>query len=106
MAYIFSGLVVVAILLWLVRKYAVKHPIVKKLLGKFATLAFWVGLLGLIWFGFRFEAVPIFSKRYWSALVLVGGLVWLGFVKWYWLRHFSREKSEYDYNQLKSKYIK
>jgi hypothetical protein len=103
--YVFAGLVVLAVLIWIFRRLLIKHPVVKKLINREANAIFWTGLLGVIWFGFRYEAVPIFSKRLWAGLIIIMGLIWLGFIKWYWLKRFKREKQEYDYNQVKNKYI-
>ncbi|HYC79457.1 MAG TPA: hypothetical protein VEC17_00330 [Candidatus Binatia bacterium] len=104
--YIFAGLVVLSIIGWLVNKFVVKHPITKKLINKWATALFWIGLIGLIWFGFRYQAIPIFSKRIWAGGIIVLGLVWLGFVKWYFVKHYFQEKRDYDYNAVKTKYMK
>jgi hypothetical protein len=103
--YFFAGLLVLSIIIWVIN-YFVKHPVTKKLLNRYATALFWFGVVGLIWFGFRYQAIPIFSKRIFAGSVIVLGIVWLGFVKWYFVRRYFPEKREYDYNQLKSKYIK
>jgi cellulose synthase/poly-beta-1,6-N-acetylglucosamine synthase-like glycosyltransferase len=105
-AYIFAGLLVLSILGGLVNKFFIKHPIVKKLVSKWTAALLWTGIIGLIWFGFRFQAIPIFSKRFWAGAIMVMGLVWLGFVKWYLVKHFFGEKRDYDYNAVKSKYIR
>lgn len=104
--YIFAGLLVLGILVWLVNKFFVNHPIFKKLLDKYSSAVFWIGLVGLIWFGFRYETVPIFSKRVFAGSIIAIGLVWLSFVKWYLVSRFSKEKKEYDYTMVKNKYIK
>lgn len=103
--YIFAGLTALGIIVWLINKFGVRHQITKKLLDRYATAVFWIGLVGLLWFGFRYEAVPIFSKRIFAGIVMALGIIWLGFVKYYMVFRFLKEKREYDYNQLKSKYI-
>jgi hypothetical protein len=103
--YVFAGLVALGLITWLVRKFFTSHPVGKKLLNKWANAFFWTGIIGVIWFGFRFEAVPIFSKRIWAAGVILLGLIWVGFVLWYFFRRFFAEKREYDYNTVKNKYI-
>jgi hypothetical protein len=103
--YIFVGFLALSIIASIISKLFVTHPVVKKLMSKWYNALLWSGIIGLIWFGFRYEAVPIFSKRAWGGGALILALVWLGFVKWYLVRHFLNEKREYDYNSVKSKYI-
>lgn len=103
--YIFAALTLLGIIVWLVNKYMVRHAIVKKLLDRYSSAVFWTGLVGLIWFGFRYEAVPILSKRIVAGSIMIFGLIWLGFIKSYFVFKFFKEKREYDYNQVKSKYI-
>ena len=102
--YLFAGMFALGLVLWLTA-WLTKHPVLKKLTNKFRRLLIWVGIIGLIWFGFRYENTPIFSKRIWAALVLVMGLVWLGFVLKYFISKFGDEKSEFDSNLIKSKYL-
>jgi hypothetical protein len=103
--YIFAGLTALGIIVWLANKFLARHPVIKKLMGRYATAVFWIGLVGLLWFGLRYEAVPIFSKRVFAGGIMAIGLIWLGFVKWYFVSKFFREKREHDYNQVKSRYM-
>jgi hypothetical protein len=105
LGYFFAGLVILGIVVWLVKKFAVRHPVVKNLLDRYVSAVIWIGIFGLIWFGFRYEAVPIFSKRMFAGLVILIGLVWLGFIKWYFVSKFFKDKREYDYGQVRNKYI-
>jgi uncharacterized membrane protein (DUF485 family) len=104
--YFFAGLTVLGVLVWMVSKFFVKHVIIKKLLNRYASAAFWLGLVGLIWFGFRYETVPIFSKRVFAGSILLIGLIWFGWIKSYLFFKFRKEKQEYDYLQVKNRYIK
>lgn len=106
LGYFFAGLFVLGILVWFVNKFFVVHPVIKKLLDRYYSAVFWIGLMGLIWFGFRYEVVPIFSKRAFAGTVILIGLIWLGWIKWYLAFKFLKEKQEYDYTQVKNKYIK
>lgn len=105
-AYFFAGLTVLGVLVWMISKFFAKHPVVKKLLDRYSSATFWIGITGLVWFGFRYEVVPIFSKRVFAGGIIVLGLVWLGWVKWYLVTKFRKEKADYDYTQVKNKYIK
>jgi len=104
--YFFAAMVVLSIVTWMVRKFAVKHPVTKKLLDRYHSALFWFGAVGLVWFAFRYESVPIFSRRVFAGSIIVAGLVWVGFVKYYLLFKFRKEKQEYDAQLLKNKYIK
>lgn len=104
-AYIFAALILLGIILWLAKKLFVRHIVIQKLLQKFVNVGIWMGLVGLIWLGFRYESVPIFAKRIFAGSILLVALVWIGFVKWYFFRHFFKEKKEYDYDQVKNKYM-
>ena len=104
--YFFGGLVALSILVWLANKLFVRHEVTKKLLSRYANAIFWFGILGAIWFAFRYQSIPIFSKRIVAGGVILIGIVWLGFITWYFIRKFFKEKREYDYNQVKNKYIK
>jgi uncharacterized membrane protein (DUF485 family) len=104
LGYLFAGLTLVAISCWITRMF-IRHKVTKKLLNKIFTVLFTTGLIGLIWFGLRFEATPIFSTRYWAALIFLIGLIWFGFVAKYYILHYRRERSEYDDEALKKKYL-
>jgi hypothetical protein len=103
--YFFAALVALSIIVWLVKKFVAKHELVKKLLSRYGNALFWFGLVGLIWFGFRYEAVPVLSKRAFAGGIIVLGLIWLGWVKYYFVFKFFKEKQEYDYGVVKSKYL-
>lgn len=102
---IFAISFAVALVFFAVEKIST-HPIYKKLLRKFAYLSLTCGISGLIWFGMRFENTPIFSARYWAALVILIAAVWKLFIWKYILFNFRTEKSEYDREQVKNKYIR
>lgn len=99
------GLVGLALLLWLANKFFVKHEIVKKLLRKFINLCLTIGLIGLLWFGIRYENSPFLAKRFWIALVILSAVVWLLFIVKYLLANFRKEKAEYDRIKLNEKYM-
>lgn len=105
LGYVFAGLVVLSVIAWLLKKFYFSHPVVRKLVGRFGNAMLWTGLIGLVWFGFRYEAVPIFSRRMWAALIVLSGVIWIGFIKWYMFSKFRKEKQDFDYASVKSKYI-
>ncbi|OGE81877.1 MAG: hypothetical protein A3H72_00075 [Candidatus Doudnabacteria bacterium RIFCSPLOWO2_02_FULL_48_8] len=102
--YFFAALFVIGLVLLIAKRFT-KHEIVKKLLGRFASEELSMGLIGLIWFGLRYENTPIFGKRLWAGLIVLVMLVWAFFVFKYLLLRFRAEKKEYDDFQMKSKYL-
>jgi len=104
LGYIFAGITILSIMTWISRMF-VQHEIKRKFLRKVFSLLFSIGLLGLFWFVLRFESTPIFSTRYWVGLVILAGLIWLGFVVKYFVFNFQRERREHDEDKLKKKYL-
>lgn len=72
---------------------------------KFKNLTLSTGLSGLIWFGIRYENTPIFGSRYWAGLILLVGLIWLGFFLKYMVFDYKKGKAEYEREMLKNKYL-
>ncbi len=105
LGYIFAGFVALSLILWLVKKFFIQHPVTQRLVARTANAMFWMGVVGLIWFSFRYQAIPILSKRFLAALVILIWLVWIGNIKLYFWRRYFPEKQEYDNLQLKNKYI-
>jgi len=103
--YVFAGLFVLGVLAWLAGRFAVKHKVVAKLFSRIANWGIWIGILGIIWFGFRYQNIPIFSKRLWPGLVGLGGLFWLSYIANYAMFRFGRERTSYDQEVLRSRYI-
>lgn len=76
-----------------------------QVIRKFKDLMLTVGLFGLVWFGIRYENTPIFGNRYWAALILLIGLVWLGFYLKFALVDYKKIKVEAERETLKKKYL-
>lgn len=104
LALVFVGLLLVAVIVK-VSKIFSKNSVTKKLLGRFEHLSFWIGLSGSVWFIFRYEATPIFAKRFWAGLVILLGIIWLAFIIKYLLFHYRKESKEFKDETLRKKYI-
>lgn len=105
LGYMFGGMVALSIILWLVKKFFVTHPVVQHLIQRTVNSLFWMGLIGAVWFGFRYQIIPILSKRVVAGGIILIWLIWVGFIKYYFWFRFFKDKQEYDYTQVKNKYI-
>ncbi len=70
------ALTVVGIVTMLTGYYAPNH-ISRKLWRRLATLSLTIGLLELLWFGFRYENVTVLGTHALAFLILIVGAVWL-----------------------------
>jgi hypothetical protein len=102
--FVFAGFLIVAIIIMVVRKFS-RNEINNKLLTKFFHLFLNLGIIGILWFGFRYENTPVLGLRYWAALIIIVGLIWLGFILKYLIFNFSKEQKEYQHQLVKNKYI-
>lgn len=103
--YIFLGLIVASLVLWLTRMILIKHPIARKLLSRLMRMSYSMGIVGLLWFGFRYQNIPIFSKRIWAGIIILVILIWLFWIIKYAMFQFKLEKREHDDYLLRSKYL-
>jgi hypothetical protein len=102
--YFFAALLIIGIVLLILRKF-VKHQIYRKIIKNLGNLSLVVGVLGIFWFGLRYENTPIFGRRYWAGMVGVIGLVWLGFILKYLVFRFAKDRKEYEHELVKNKYL-
>lgn len=102
--FFFIGLLGLGVVLGLVTRFA-KNSVNKALFRRFFHLAVWTAIGGLVWFGIRYENTPIFARRYWAGITLLVGVVWLLFILKYLVFNFRHQKTEYDKEQIKKKYL-
>lgn len=102
--YIFAGLIVPAIIIRVSARF-IKNPVSRKLILKFWRLTFTTGLIGLMWFGVRFENTQVLGLRFWAGLIIIAGIIWLIFILKYLFFNFFNEKKEFEREKLKSKYL-
>lgn len=101
--YFFVGFVILAIVLAF--SYFYKHPFVKGLLTRFRNVCLFLGVTGLLWFGFRYENTPIFARRFWALIIVIIALIWLGFIFKYLFLEYFEAKREYDWKEQNSRYM-
>ncbi len=102
--YFFGALLIASIIFFIFAKL-IKNPVDKKLFKKFWNLFFTISISGLIWFGVRFENAPILGRRYWVALTLIIGLIWLLFIIKYLIFNYKAQRLIYSKEQIKNKYL-
>jgi len=102
--YLFGSMLIVAVVLWIVRRMT-PHQINKKLLSKFYSLFLYIGISGVIWYGLRFENTLLLGRRFIAGVIAIVGLVWLVFVLKYAIADFRSEKKAYEKELVKSKYL-
>lgn len=100
----FVGMMALAIVLRLVN-YLKFHPVNKGLVRRFSRAFFSMGLVGVVWFGFRYENTPTLADRFWAAAITLILLIWLAFILKYIIRDFGADKKIYEREQVNSKYI-
>lgn len=101
---VFAGMIVLGAIFILWTNFN-KHQVVKRLLSRVRNLFVWVGLVGVLWFVMRYENVPMLGKRFWFLVLAVWWVIWAGFIAWYGLAKFRKDKQEVDWKKLNSKYL-
>ena len=59
-----------------VYKKGIKNRLLKEYLSGWVAMFITIGIFGLIWYGLRYELIPIFATRFWALLIFVWGLIW------------------------------
>ena len=86
-------------------KFLVQNTVTKKLVNRFFHLLTWIGLAGLIWFGFRYESTPFLGKRFWAGLIALVGIIWLGWVLYSLLFKYRSERKVFFEESVKQRYL-
>jgi len=95
---------VIAIVLKLSELYA-PTPVDAKYRKNFFALALTMGLSLVLWFALRYEHVTFFGSHFVALLVLLIGLVWFAFLALSFLKRFRTEKTVWEKEQMKMKYL-
>lgn len=104
LGFVFAAAVVAGIIFWVMAVFQT-HEIIRKVLRRFRNLLLTLGLTGLIWFAFRYEATPIFAKRVWVLVICLVVLAWLIWIFKYLIVSFAAERKEYHERQINSRYL-
>lgn len=77
----------------------------KRLLSRYFHLTATAGILTLVWSGFRFENIPWLSTHFLVLAMFVIWLAWLGFILKYSLWQYRRDRTAWQEENLKRKYL-
>ncbi len=80
-------------------------PTDKKFRRKLFNLFLTIGILEAVWFGARYQNVRFFGTHFVGLLILLIGLIWLGFVVVDMVKNYSKEKDQWEKDQVKLKYL-
>ncbi len=97
-------LIILAILLKVASIYA-PNPIDKILRNKFYKLFLTIGVLEILWFGFRYENVPFFGSHFIALLILLIGLAWFIKLLISFIVNYKKDKLEWEKEQVKLRYL-
>ncbi|TES95155.1 hypothetical protein E3J85_02380 [Patescibacteria group bacterium] len=109
LSFVFGLLFLIALVIYLfIAKVKRKdfNPVKAKLWRKVYICFFTISIIGGALIFFRYEQIPFLSLRFLMLTLLVGFLVWVGFIIFYYLRGFKRELLEYQEEERKKKYLR
>ena len=104
----FAAIGVVCVILAIVFKISAIYspsPIDKNMRERFFNLFLTIGILEVIWFGARYQNIRFFGSHFIALLILVIGLVWLVNLILKIVKNYSIEKSAWEKDQVKNKYL-
>jgi hypothetical protein len=102
---IVGALLLIAGIMASVYKRSRQVPYAKILIARLVRLYITIGILFVLWFAFRYEVVRWFGTRFAAVLILVYGLVWLGFIAADYFKNYRPNKELWEKEQLKNKYL-
>lgn len=80
-------------------------PADKKYRRRFFTILFTIGLLEVLWFGFRFQTIRFFGTHFAAILILAAGAFWAVFAIKDLVRNYRKEKQVWEKEQVRLKYL-
>lgn len=95
-----------AIAFWFLRRAGRGHRVRAALWGRCFRGALAFALLGGLWSGLRSVEVPVLGIRFVGLMILLGFLVWMGFLVAYLARRFASESRRWEQEQVKQKYLR
>jgi hypothetical protein len=81
------------------------HMHAKNLWRRLSAWGLTIGLLEVLWFGFRYQNAQYLGSHLLAFIVLLIGLIWLTKILKYWARQYGRDVAQWQKDQVKQKYL-
>ena len=82
-----------------------KDKLFRVLARKWFNVVFWVGLIALVWSGFRYETIQYLSANVIVLLDFIVGVVWAACIVKYQLTTYRQLRVDFEKEQVKLKYM-
>lgn len=100
-----AALIIAAIVCKLTERYG-KNSITNKLVRRLANVFGTVGILGVLWYGARYQNVNVLGSHFMFFVIACVGLVWFAYIATYCWKQYRPEKLAWEKEQVKQKYLK
>lgn len=101
----FAAVLLVAITSYFLSR-TVKNNVSARLARRFFGGGLGFAVVGAIWASMRYLSIPYLGTRFVASLILLSGLLWLGFVLKYVILKYGAEMRQWEHEQVKSRYLK
>ena len=106
--FIFYYFGIALVLLAIVMKIAstkAPNPVDKHYRQKAFTLFVTIGILEILWFGARYQAIRFFGSHFVALVILCVGIVWAVFLITDIVQHYKPAKEKWEKEQVRQKYL-
>jgi CDP-diglyceride synthetase len=93
--------VVLRILIYLMKK----NVILVKIFSKFYKFFLTIGFVGFILLFFTYEQINLLGSYFWYLFLLIGSLIWFGFILFFLIKKVPLEKRELEKKKRFLKYL-
>ncbi len=80
-------------------------PVDRKYRNKFYKLFLTIGLMQAVWFLCRYENIAFFNTQFVAWLIALAGIIWLIVILVKTFKNYGKEKSDWEKEQVKLKYL-
>jgi hypothetical protein len=102
--YLGLGLTVLGAILLVTTRLAM-NQFSREFRRRLCTWALTIGLVEVLWFGFRYQNAQVLGSHLAAFIVLLAGLVWLYFILRYRFGSYRSQLQQWEKDQLKQKYL-
>ena len=102
---LFGGMLILISIVLKISSSLAPAPVDAKYRAKFYRLFLTIGIFEVIWYLFRYENVIFFDTPFVAWMIILIGLIWLGFVITSLVKHYREEKTNWEKQQVRQKYL-